>query len=117
MSHENFDRLQRLRETGRPLLDDLRREGRAESDPARVRSPPGLDLGARTPERIALAVAAEIVLVRRGAGGRPLAEPAPTGPPHPGAGAVVRAASAAVPTREATAGAAPAALPPRRRYH
>ncbi len=46
-------------------------------DPAaliRIHAPIGLDLGAETPEEIAVAVAAELVLVRRGGTGRPLRE-------------------------------------------
>jgi xanthine dehydrogenase accessory factor len=41
--------------------------GEAEID--RVMAPSGLDLGARTPEEIALCVISEIVLVRRGGTG------------------------------------------------
>jgi xanthine dehydrogenase accessory factor len=41
---------------------------------ARVMAPAGLDLAARTPEEIALAIASEIVLVRRGGSGRRLRE-------------------------------------------
>jgi xanthine dehydrogenase accessory factor len=37
----------------------------------RVRAPIGLDIGALTPEEIALAILAEIVLVRRGGTGVP----------------------------------------------
>ncbi|MBI5369121.1 MAG: XdhC family protein [Planctomycetes bacterium] len=39
---------------------------------AEVRAPAGLDLGAQTPEEIALAILSEIVAVRRGGSGRPL---------------------------------------------
>ncbi|MFD3969935.1 XdhC family protein [Streptomyces cyaneofuscatus] len=58
-THE--DRLRRLREAG---LD--------EAELARLRSPIGLDLGARTPEETALSIAAEIVAARRGGTGLPL---------------------------------------------
>jgi xanthine dehydrogenase accessory factor len=44
----------------------LREQGFAEEDLARVHAPIGLDLGARTAEEIALAIAAEIVAARRG---------------------------------------------------
>jgi xanthine dehydrogenase accessory factor len=37
-----------------------------------VHAPAGLDLGARTPEEIALSIMSEIVLLRRGASGRAL---------------------------------------------
>ncbi|MGW5216197.1 XdhC family protein, partial [Streptomyces sp. NPDC004051] len=39
---------------------------------AGLRSPIGLDLGARTPEETALSIAAEIVATRRGGTGVPL---------------------------------------------
>ncbi|MFE7364928.1 XdhC family protein [[Kitasatospora] papulosa] len=64
-THE--DRLRRLREAG---LN--------ERELARLRSPIGLDLGARTPEETALSIAAEIIAARRGGTGLPL-----TGSAHP----------------------------------
>ena len=39
---------------------------------ARLRSPIGLDLGARTPEETAVSVAAELIRLRWGGFGRPL---------------------------------------------
>ncbi|MEU6119104.1 XdhC/CoxI family protein [Streptomyces sp. NPDC047117] len=57
----HLDRLRRLREAG---LTDLELN--------RLRSPIGLDLGARTPEETALSIAAEIVAARRGGTGTPL---------------------------------------------
>ncbi|MDX6348745.1 MAG: xanthine dehydrogenase accessory factor [Streptomyces sp.] len=57
----HHDRLQRLRDVG---LTEL--------ELARLRSPIGLDLGARTPEETALSIAAEIVAHRRGGTGVPL---------------------------------------------
>jgi xanthine dehydrogenase accessory factor len=57
------DRMQRLREAG--LADD---------ELARLSSPIGLDLGARTPEETAVSIAAEIIAQRWGGTGRPLAE-------------------------------------------
>lgn len=53
------------RKRSRLVLDYLRHEGFSEADLGRVMAPSGLDLGARTPEEIALCVISEIVLVRR----------------------------------------------------
>jgi xanthine dehydrogenase accessory factor len=50
----------------------LREVGVTELELARLRSPIGLDLGARTPEETALSIAAEIVAARRGGSGVPL---------------------------------------------
>ncbi|AZM79096.1 XdhC/CoxI family protein [Streptomyces sp. KPB2] len=50
----------------------LREAGLTEDELARLRSPIGLDLGARTPEETALSIAAEIVALRRGGTGVPL---------------------------------------------
>ncbi|MEU0683732.1 XdhC family protein, partial [Streptomyces albogriseolus] len=47
----------------------LREAGLTERELARLRSPIGLDLGARTPEETALSIAAEIVAERRGGTG------------------------------------------------
>ncbi|MFD4833402.1 XdhC family protein [Streptomyces uncialis] len=58
-THE--DRVRRLRETG---VTERRLN--------RLRSPIGLDLGARTPQETALSIAAEIVAVLRGGAGPPL---------------------------------------------
>ncbi|MEV6566659.1 XdhC/CoxI family protein [Streptomyces kronopolitis] len=57
----HLDRQRRLREVG---LSELELN--------RLRSPIGLDLGARTPEETALSIAAEIVANRRGGTGTPL---------------------------------------------
>jgi xanthine dehydrogenase accessory factor len=67
-THDN--RLERLRETGL-----------APAAIARLASPIGLDLGARTPEETAVSIAAEIVAVRRHGTGARLT--ATTGPIHP----------------------------------
>jgi xanthine dehydrogenase accessory factor len=48
------------------VLDYLRESGFHDSAISRIRAPCGLQLGARTPEEIALSVVSEIVLVRRG---------------------------------------------------
>ncbi|MFE9364876.1 XdhC family protein [Streptomyces sp. NPDC006978] len=50
----------------------LREAGLGEEELARLRSPIGLDIGARTPEETALSIAAEIVALRRGGTGVPL---------------------------------------------
>jgi xanthine dehydrogenase accessory factor len=60
------------RRTHLDRLDRLREEGVPEQALARLRSPIGLDLGARTPEETALSIAAEIVACRRGGTGVPL---------------------------------------------
>ncbi|NYI08344.1 XdhC family protein [Allostreptomyces psammosilenae] len=59
----------------------LREAGLSPAELDRLRSPIGLDLGARTPEETAVAIAAEIVADRRGGSGRPLS--ATDGPIHP----------------------------------
>jgi xanthine dehydrogenase accessory factor len=69
-THE--DRLERLKEAG-VTTDEI----------ARLHSPIGLDLGARTPEETAISIAAEIVQARWGGSGQHLA--ATQGPIHPGA--------------------------------
>jgi xanthine dehydrogenase accessory factor len=50
----------------------LREIGLTDGELSRLRSPIGLDLGARTPEETALSIAAEIVAARRGGTGLPL---------------------------------------------
>ncbi|MYS72961.1 XdhC/CoxI family protein, partial [Streptomyces sp. SID5926] len=50
----------------------LRQAGLSGDELSRLRSPIGLDLGARTPEETALSIAAEIVAARRGGTGVPL---------------------------------------------
>jgi len=59
------------------IRERLRREGVAAELLRRVRAPIGLDIGAQTPEEIALAVLAEVVLVRRGGTGRPKSSEGP----------------------------------------
>jgi xanthine dehydrogenase accessory factor len=63
------DRLKRLRETGLTA-----------ASLARLSSPIGLDLGARTPEETAVSIAAEIVAARWSGSGRRLT--ATSGPIH-----------------------------------
>ena len=60
------------RRTHLERLDKLRDAGLGELDLARLHSPIGLDLGARTPEETALSIAAEIVAHRHGGSGVPL---------------------------------------------
>ena len=60
------------RHTGH-LLDELRAAGHSAASLARVHSPVGLDIGAQNPEEVALAALAQIVAVRRGRTGAPLA--------------------------------------------
>ncbi|MDZ7842115.1 MAG: XdhC family protein [Gammaproteobacteria bacterium] len=57
------------RKRSRLVLDYLRQEGFAQQDLEKVVAPAGLDLGARTPEEIALCVISEIVMLRRGGSG------------------------------------------------
>ncbi|MFZ5649243.1 MAG: XdhC family protein [Bacillota bacterium] len=54
------------------VLDSLRDEGAGEESLNSVYSPVGLDIGAETPEEIALSIMSEIVAVRRGGEGRSL---------------------------------------------
>lgn len=58
------------RKTSADRVERLRRQGITPEQLARIRAPIGLDIGARTPEEIALSIAAEIVAVRRGGGNR-----------------------------------------------
>lgn len=60
------------RRTHEDRLGRLREAGVGERELDRLRSPIGLDLGARTPEETALSIAAEIVATRRGGTGVPL---------------------------------------------
>ena len=66
------------RRRGRALLDFLAGAGVPATQLARVRVPVGLDIGARTPEEIALSVLAEALAAVRGRPGGPLRDrPAP----------------------------------------
>ncbi|WP_069744676.1 XdhC family protein [Streptomyces sp. EN23] len=62
------------RRTHHDRLDRLREAGADEAALARLASPVGLDLGARTPEETAVSIAAEIIQHRWGGTGRPLGE-------------------------------------------
>jgi xanthine dehydrogenase accessory factor len=70
------------RRTHDDRLARLREAGLTEDELARLRSPIGLDLGARTPEETAVAIAAELIQLRWGGTGRPLT--ATTGRIHHG---------------------------------
>ena len=54
------------------VLDKLREEGADEDELKKVRAPIGLDIGAVSPEEVALSILAEIVAERRGGKGAPL---------------------------------------------
>jgi xanthine dehydrogenase accessory factor len=60
------------RRTHDDRLARLREAGLTEAELARLRSPIGLDLGARTPEETAIAIAAELIQLRWGGSGQPL---------------------------------------------
>lgn len=55
-------------------LADLRAQGVSAADLARVHAPIGLELGAETPEEIAVSILAEIIMLRRGGDARPMRE-------------------------------------------
>ena len=59
------------------IRERLKREGVAPELLRRVHAPIGLDIGALTPEEIAVAILAEIVLVRRGGTGAPKSHEGP----------------------------------------
>ena len=60
------------RRTHEDRLARLREIGLTEDELARLRSPIGLDLGARTPEETAVSIAAELIQLRWGGTGQPL---------------------------------------------
>jgi xanthine dehydrogenase accessory factor len=60
------------RRTHDDRLARLREAGLTGEELARLRSPIGLDLGARTPEETAVAIAAELIQLRWGGSGQPL---------------------------------------------
>ncbi len=59
------------RKRSKLVIDYLREQGFDDTHLARVYAPAGLDLGARTPEEIALSVLSEIVMLRHKASGAP----------------------------------------------
>ncbi len=62
------------RRTHDDRVSRLREAGLTDAELARLSSPIGLDLGARTPEETAVSIAAEIIAHRWGGRGRPLSE-------------------------------------------
>lgn len=54
------------------VIERLRQTGVAEDQLEKIHAPIGLDIGAVSPEEVALAIIAEIVAVRRGGSGAPL---------------------------------------------
>jgi xanthine dehydrogenase accessory factor len=72
------------RRTHEDRLDRLKEAGLTDDELARLSSPIGLDLGARTPEETAVSIAAEIIALQWGGQGRRLGEE--TGRIHHGVG-------------------------------
>ena len=70
------------RRTHEDRLERLREIGVTENEIARMSSPIGLDLGARTPEETAVSIAAEMIALHWGGAGSRLAER--EGPIHVG---------------------------------
>jgi xanthine dehydrogenase accessory factor len=68
------------RRTHDDRLERLREAGMTDEELERLRSPIGLDLGARTPEETAISIAAEMIKLRWGGAGGPLS--ALSGPIH-----------------------------------
>jgi xanthine dehydrogenase accessory factor len=64
------------RRTHEDRLERLREAGVTEEEIARLRSPIGLDLGARTPEETAVSIAAELIQLRWGGSGQALTDTA-----------------------------------------
>lgn len=62
------------RRTHKNRLGRLHDAGLTEEELSRLRSPIGLDLGARTPEETAVAISAELIQLRWGGSGRPLTD-------------------------------------------
>ena len=60
--------------TARERIDRLLDQGVSSEALARVHAPIGLDIGAATPDEIAMSILAEILMVNRGGTGQPLSE-------------------------------------------
>jgi xanthine dehydrogenase accessory factor len=76
------------RRTHAARVEGLRQAGVGEADLARISAPIGLDIGARTPEEMAISIASEIVALRAGRGGGRLRDGAL--PVHPTVSSVSR---------------------------
>jgi xanthine dehydrogenase accessory factor len=74
--HTGYIGVMGSRRTHDDRLGRLREAGLSDADLARLASPIGLDLGARTPEETAVSIVAEIIARRWGGAGRPLTETA-----------------------------------------
>ncbi|NJL48226.1 MAG: XdhC family protein [Leptolyngbyaceae cyanobacterium SM2_5_2] len=64
----------------RQVYQAIEQTGMAREALATIYGPIGLDIGAQTPEEIAISIGAELILVRRGGTGRPLSERLRHGP-------------------------------------
>jgi xanthine dehydrogenase accessory factor len=62
------------RKTNSDRRERLRASGVTEESMSRIRGPIGLDIGANTPEEMAVSIMAEIIAVRKGRAGGPLSE-------------------------------------------
>lgn len=62
------------RKTNRDRKERLRAAGVPDEQVAKIRGPVGLDIGANTPEEMAISILAEIIAVRHGRKGGPLTE-------------------------------------------
>jgi xanthine dehydrogenase accessory factor len=62
------------RKTNRDRRERLRNAGVSEESLSRIRGPIGLDIGASSPEEMAVSIMAEIIAVRKGRAGGPLTE-------------------------------------------
>ena len=61
----------------RQMFQRLRDEGYSAEQLQRVRAPIGLDIGAETPEELAVSIVAELIQAKRGGSGLPLSQVAP----------------------------------------
>jgi xanthine dehydrogenase accessory factor len=62
------------RKTNRDRRERLRNAGVSDESLARIRGPIGLDIGASSPEEMAVSIMAEIIAVRKGRHGGPLTD-------------------------------------------